>query len=330
MFKRFLLCLPFIFVSATNSNAAEVSSDIEPFLYLDTVPRVLTLNGPIDFRTPLAFRRAMKAHPEINILVLNSPGGSVQAALLIAEEIYDQGLSTLILEQFECASACAYVFFSGRERLAEGKLGVHQISGGNDLEGAQLNLSDVFEALTKYGTPPEVITRMLRTPANDIYFFSHSEITSLGINRDGNTIKNRASNETSKNTQSVQENALSFVLALIELSSSASKKELLNISSNVYSDYVSFYGKSFSKRQLLEDKANYVDRWPIRKSSVRPGSISVDCNLSMCNVYGIYDWQVYSPKRNKRASGSAKFHYALDMSDVPKVIGEDGEVLSRR
>lgn len=70
--------------------ANDTSAEIAPFLHLDDTPGVLVLNGDIDLRTPLAFKRAIQKYPDTRIVALASNGGSVQSALLIAEDVYEK------------------------------------------------------------------------------------------------------------------------------------------------------------------------------------------------------------------------------------------------
>ncbi|RWO35015.1 MAG: hypothetical protein EOS10_01645 [Mesorhizobium sp.] len=125
--------------------------------------------------------------------MLDSPGGSVQSGLLIAEEVFDRRLDTVVPPNAVCASACSYIFLAGRSRKVDGRLGVHQIqSDVQDNAYIQLNLADVIEAITKYGTSPEILTLMLKTPSNQIHYFSDDEIVRYQINRIGEIPKARA------------------------------------------------------------------------------------------------------------------------------------------
>lgn len=70
---------------------------------------------------------------------------------------------------------------------------MHQIqSDVQDNAYIQLNLADVIEAITKYGTSPEILTLMLKTPSNQIHYFSDDEIVRYQINRIGEIPKARA------------------------------------------------------------------------------------------------------------------------------------------
>ena len=128
--------------------------------------------------------RALAARPEARIIALNSPGGAVDSALTMANKIHKLGLSTYVPPQMGCYSACAYMYFAGAGRQAAGELGVHQISSEvADVVFTQSTLGNVLDALELYGVAQPVISKMLRTPPDDMYIFSGEEIEALGINR---------------------------------------------------------------------------------------------------------------------------------------------------
>lgn len=169
-------------LSATPSLSAE--KVFGPFSINDTAPDVIVLNGEIDLGSALNFRRALQAVPNAKLLTLNSPGGTVQMALLIADDVHESGMSTYIAKESGCHSACALVFLAGVERQADGALGVHQISSeSGDLVSAQLSISDILDVLNRFGTPVEVMTWMFKTPPNDMHVFTADEIASYKINR---------------------------------------------------------------------------------------------------------------------------------------------------
>jgi hypothetical protein len=333
MFKFVFICVSCLFALPNTCFADDNSPDIAPFIHIDVAPNVLVLDGDIDLRTALAFKRAIQKYPQTQIIALSSPGGSVQAALLIAEDIYEKRLTTYIPAPAICASACVYLFFSGATQLAEGKLGVHQISGTANVADAQLNISDILEALNKYGVSQEVITRMFRTPAQDIYFFTPAEVQSLGITRSSVANVPRLAGDVAKQTpeddEATKARALSFVITLVNAGSEP-KDKVLALSASAYTDVVSFFGQDRPKSDVLEEKSRYIERWPIRQSAIDTQTLSTTCVAKLCTVTGIYDWQVANPETGKRLVGTAEFEYRLNMSSDPKVLSEGGKVLSRK
>ncbi|MHB1110927.1 MAG: peptidoglycan-binding protein, partial [Devosia sp.] len=152
----------------------------------ENAPDTIILNGEVTHTLASDFDLALAARPSAKVLLLNSPGGYVDNALVVAHEVRRRGMTTLVDEGMGCYSACSYIFFAGRPRQAIGELGVHQISAEvADLVLAQTTLSDVLDALDQFGVEQVVITRMLRTPPEDMYVFSPAEIAELSINQGG-------------------------------------------------------------------------------------------------------------------------------------------------
>ena len=144
---------------------------------------VIVLNADITGTTPAEFDKALAARPKARIVVLNSPGGAVDSALAMAKQIRRLGLKTYVPPEMGCYSACAYMFFAGVDRQADGELGVHQISAEvADLVLAQTTLGDLLDALEEFGVRQQVISHMLRTPPEDMYVFSAHELKEYGIN----------------------------------------------------------------------------------------------------------------------------------------------------
>jgi len=93
-------------------------------------------------------------------------------------------MRTYVPDGMGCYSACAYIFFAGQNRIADGELGVHQISQDvADIVMTQITIGDILDALDEFGVQHQVISYMLRTPPEDMYVFSRLEVSELGINR---------------------------------------------------------------------------------------------------------------------------------------------------
>ncbi|WP_247877645.1 hypothetical protein [Brucella pituitosa] len=172
----------FFIISAGAASASETS--FGPFTVDDTKPNVIEMNGIIEPGAALDFRRALRAAPNAKLVILNSDGGNVQAGLLIADDINQRALATYIPKASKCYSVCSYIFLSGKERKADGELGVHQISSDSpDLVGAQLAISDIIEVLSRFDTPPAVTQIMFKTPPNEMHVFNQEEIERYKLNR---------------------------------------------------------------------------------------------------------------------------------------------------
>lgn len=327
---HFLRAAAALFVFAYASTAsAQSSSDILPFATVPKLPKVLVLDGPIGDRAPLSFTRALNQNPQITTLVLASPGGVLQAGLIIADKIHEKGLNTMILPDTECASACAFLFLAGKERLALGKLGVHQVSGQMDLGEAQLNLSDALEMLGRFQVSPEVTTRMLRTPAADMYWFSEDEKTRFGLNTGQEPAGESASVSApgSPESDTIELKAARFVVDWINTSSAGSFQAIA--SSAPYAETVDYFGKPMTRAEVMDDKRRYSERWPIRTAQITPSSMQSVCSASICTVTGRYRWSVANPTKAKTLTGYAEFRYRLDAQGPVIILEEGGRVLSK-
>ena len=157
------------------------------FLHTATVPNALFFFNDIEQYDSFELRRALRNH-EIDTVVLGSNGGSVLEGLNMAGIIYDRDITTYVPElpnEMGCYSACAYMFFGGKIRQADGVLAVHQ-SGyyGSDADKSkrqvsevqqdtQFTVSEIIGFLNEFETPPWVYEKMFRS--RDFYVFDASE-----------------------------------------------------------------------------------------------------------------------------------------------------------
>jgi hypothetical protein len=181
---RYLVLAIFLLGSASPAFAAGVERH-GSFILMGEDAEYAILAGDITTETPLEFKTVLSRQPNLKTLVLSSDGGSVTGGLLLADEISIRGINTYIPPTFGCHSACSYIFLAGKARLDQGDLGVHQFYGGEEsTSAAQFVVSDILDMLTRFGTPQEVISRMLRTPSDDMYVFTPAEVQRHAINRD--------------------------------------------------------------------------------------------------------------------------------------------------
>ncbi|MGR3435555.1 MAG: hypothetical protein ACU0CO_11815 [Shimia sp.] len=171
-------------LAATVAPAQSADHPFAPFVVVDEEDGILALVGDIDGRLPLMFERAVAAMGRPSFLLLDSDGGSVHAALAVASRVRELGIATGILTDHGCYSACAYIFLAGTVRVAGGELGVHQMSAGDgeaDFVSGQFAIADMLDVLREFDTPPELVSKMLRTPPEDIYILTQEEKVRFGL-----------------------------------------------------------------------------------------------------------------------------------------------------
>lgn len=324
-----------------------------PFVFFPDEPSLLIYHSAVGANDMLHLKKALREHPSISTIVLqNNGGGLVHIGLVVAEEVYERGLNTYIPEGSYCASACSFVFFAGKQRIAVGRLGVHQISAP-ELSGeqAQFGVSDIVATLPKYGVSADVLGIMFSTPAKDMYFFKPHEIAKYGINRThetqvasvdaprstsgeqapapvSNPYRQQSAGATPPPTLSQEDRAINAAALMIQ-AGSGTNEEAMNFTREFYADEVDFFKKVRPKSEILADKEAYFRRWPIRRFVVDQSSLRAKCEEHLCLVMGAYDYNVSSPERGKTASGTSTFAYILNLSDGYRIVLEDSEVISR-
>lgn len=167
------------------AGSAGAAERIGAFQTVDGVSDTIILVGAIDAATLGDLGRALLARPDTKIIILDSAGGVVPAALKLAIDVRRRGLSTAIPKGFACLSACSYVFFAGHEHVVLGQLGVHQISSSrpDDASGIAIQMAAVRKQLARFDADDGVYARMAMTPAAKMHVFSRKEIAALAINQ---------------------------------------------------------------------------------------------------------------------------------------------------
>lgn len=153
----------------------------------------LLLSGALDGDSFDAFMRLMDEARGVRVVALDSPGGSLDAALLIGKDIRRRGLSTRVPTGALCASSCPLLLAAGIERVVErgGSVGVHRIRIDERLLGhppdgmsegqfgamvGQLSLGAVLDHLAEMGVLPDFWLLGLAVPSERLRLLSDDEI----------------------------------------------------------------------------------------------------------------------------------------------------------
>ena len=115
---------------------------------------------------------------------------------------------------------------------------------------------------------------------------------------------------------------------------SSSNNDAFVAFSGDYANQVSYFGKSYSREQVIAELQGFNNRWPIRQYVMRQDTLEIDCNeLALtCTATGLLDFDARSPARNQRSWGLASFQYVLKFASSttePRIIQEAGEVKAR-
>lgn len=132
-----------------------------------------------------------EATPTPEVLVLQSPGGSVRDALELGRHLRDRDIDTRMLAGEFCLSACPYILVGGNEREIDddAQVGVHQHYFGKStilpasfaVEDIQAGQGEVMVYLDDMGIDPMVMTHALATPPDEIYVLMPEQLRAYGF-----------------------------------------------------------------------------------------------------------------------------------------------------
>jgi hypothetical protein len=126
--------------------------------------------GGIKTGTAKELERMLGAAAQVRVLHLNSFGGRISEADLMAGEVRRRRLITYVSDR--CESACTHIFLAGRERWIgeRGKIGFHQpnIPGLEAKVAADLVAKERKDLLSM-GLPGEFVAKALSTPSDKIW-----------------------------------------------------------------------------------------------------------------------------------------------------------------
>jgi len=276
------------------------------------------------------------------LVTFDSPGGNIDTAIRLGRLIRAAKLNTVQIRKMECASACSLAFVGGVLRSADpGSIGVHRssftpdatISRDDAVAGIQAVTAEIITYLGEMGVDPKLLAFSLKYDQTDIRYLSASEMAELHVTTSASEpaesfpASTTASREQPSNQ--LETAAVGFVRHLIE-ADGTNPSAALNMVINSYADTVDYYGKIKTLPEVVADKRKYFLRWPERAYTIRSDSLLATCANSRCMVSGVYDWIVRSLARNRQSQGAARFTYTIAIGSNPKVVAEDGKVISKR
>lgn len=296
----------------------------------------ISITGQIDHGDADRFDEVAATVSGPAVVLLRSPGGLVVDGLNIGITIRNKGYSTLVPADAVCASVCGLIWLAGSSRfLSESsKIGFHaayreggQESGqGNALMGAYL---------AKLGLSYRAVAYVTEAGPEDMHWLDPNDAASVGITY--SLIKPSRPEPRPFIAQpqyhtpapapagsQAEQQARRFVLDFHSYWSQAGTN--VDGLSAYYADTVSLYGTMVSRDKLMDAKRKFAIRWPIRRYSVDPSSLFVQCDGNNCSVAGVVKWDCSSQERGAHSTGSANF--ALQVVNGV-IVSENGSVLTR-
>jgi len=108
--------------------------------------------------------------------------------------------------------------------------------------------------------------------------------------------------------------------------------QVLPYLASIYAPIVNYYGRPVTRESILQEKYNFIRRWPMRQTWVPPGasspSISCDNATAECEITGLRDFDAVSPERGARSIGAVRYTYTVRFTaGAPQIVGEDSRVV---
>lgn len=336
-------------LSMLASGASEAAITIERVTIVQGPP-VLLLKG--DFENsddPQALKREVDLTGS-RIVTFNSNGGNIAAAMSYGRLIRSLGLATMQMRAAQCASACALAFVGGKPRVAEpGSIGVHQSSFSPDTElsgpaavaAVQAVTAQIMTYLIEMDVDPKLLQLSLSIPHDDMRYLTASEMRTFGVvsndvsDQDGVGTATKidpatpsasvATEDEPPAAETVEDKAISFLRRYNDDLSRHNARAMSSMAGS-YAPTIEFYGRPTSRNEVMAEKLKFVERWPVRAYSLKPGSENATCEKT-CKVTGVVDWFATTPSRDRSSSGSAEYSVVWDPV-AEKIISENGKVLS--
>ena len=124
------------------------------------------------------------------IVSLNSPGGSITAAMAIGRILRRERLLAVVPHSGVCHSACVLIFAGAVQRMNAGKLGIHrpslevprqEVSAGNVNELYQRMLQDIRSYFREMNVAEQLADAMLRIEPDQIRLLSDEQSNAYGL-----------------------------------------------------------------------------------------------------------------------------------------------------
>jgi hypothetical protein len=115
---------------------------------------------------------------------------------------------------------------------------------------------------------------------------------------------------------------------------SGHNNEVIEAAGRNYAERVKYYGKPYSREQVLAETEAFDERWPSRSYTIQPSTLVINCDevAMTCEVNGVLNFDCKSPERSQRSSGVATFAYVLkyySSNGQPVIVEESGDVKVR-
>jgi len=163
---------------------------------------VLAVDGYIDNGALDRFRSELETRGEyVETVRLNSPGGSLDDAIGMAQLLRERNVATEVVDGALCASSCPLILAGGATRTvgAKAAVGLHQFYSisadpsepAQAMSDAQATTARISRHLAAMGVDPALWLHALDTPPRSLYYLSPDEIRAYRLASGNSTVAAR-------------------------------------------------------------------------------------------------------------------------------------------
>ena len=192
------------------AHGAEIHSGTLP----NSSETLITIEGKIDYGDDRKFLDAALSVPNA-VVALSSPGGNLDAGLLVGRVIRRLHFTTVVAPDTVCASACAIAWLGGTRRVMSdtSKVGFHAAYIEQDGKTSESGMANALVGafLNEIGLQSTAVRYVTQAAPDDIQWLSFADAKSLGIDvirfedlGDGQSTKVVPSDRPSESTSGVQ------------------------------------------------------------------------------------------------------------------------------
>jgi hypothetical protein len=293
---------------------------------------IVVIQGRIDEGDSDKFTQIVSPFAGRALIFLNSPGGAVIDGLNIGLTIRHKAYATAVADSDMCASICGMIWLAGSPRLltTNSKIGFHAASRVADGQESGEANALIGAYVSNLGLSYDAVQYLTEKPPGDMNWLHPSDATKVGIvyglMKPTNPERPQTFGDPAPLAPAptpVEQQARRLVQSYYAYwSQGGSNVEDL---ASYYSNVVSFYGGTLPREKVMDEKRKFSLRWPIRRYTINPESLFVQCNGDGCAVTGVVTWDVNSQERGVHSVGTANFALRI-VNGV--IVSENGSVLA--
>ena len=162
--------------------AFEVAAELGPIDYqVELVDGDIRFSGDITYYSVEMVREILSSNPNIDTLLINSPGGFTGPAMKLGSLVERSGLTVIAVTQ--CESACTMpLVASPRPTVIPGTvIGFHRAGGVGIPQVEEQAVTALEEYYRAQGVNPEVIERAISTPFENVWRPSLYQLAVYGV-----------------------------------------------------------------------------------------------------------------------------------------------------